>query len=94
MDEKRLAEIELMELDDYDNCVSDSTVRELIAEIRRLREALAFYGDVENYKNGIPFHESGPTASVPNATWSRNADNGYSARRALGLEPVPETPPG
>ena len=91
MDEKRLREIEesIILYRPVEVFTNPKTVFELIAEIRRLREALAFYGDVENYKNGIPFHESGPTASVPNATWSRNADNGYSARRALGLEPAP-----
>ena len=97
MDDKRLSEIEVI-LDECETTnelrrVMGSTgpLRELVAEIRKLREALAFYGDKKNYSSGIPFHESGPTASVPNATWSRNADNGYSARRALGLEPAPET---
>ena len=83
MDEKRLQEIE----ENYKICdwldIPDD-VTELLKEIHRLREALAFYGDASNYKDFIPGHES------LNGVW--NIDNRYRARVALGLEPAPETP--
>ena len=67
MDEKRLIEIEKsIGSQPY------SVVLEMIAEIRRLREALAFYADTDNYIGNYPVHES--------------IHFGDRARRALGLE--------
>ena len=76
MDEKRLSEIEKE--------LKGRTVRSLIAEIRRLREALAFYGDDKMYD----WHDKEMGVSYT------ELDRGKRARVALGLEPAPETPPG
>ena len=54
------------------------------AEIRKLREALAFYADDKMYD----WHDKEMGVSYT------ELDRGKRARVALGLEPAPETPPG
>ena len=92
MDEKRLSEIEVI-LDECETTnelrrVMGSTgpLRELVAEIRRLREALAFYGDKKNHclrfgRDAEHFFKGSEVAY----------DMGKRARVALGAAPAPET---
>ena len=62
------------------NASFTETYHQQVREIRKLREALAFYAD---YKNWVTHDED----SYP-AAWK---DCGQRARDARGLEPAPET---
>ena len=98
MDEKRLQEIDRRVnairyvFNGWDMVpLTIAEANELTTEIRKLREALAFYGDKASYR----------TLRKAN-TWQElimvtgdipiNKDDGAKARIALGLEHAPETP--
>ena len=80
MDEKRLKEIERIAFRSKRSEEDKFSLRECVVEIRKLREALAFYAA---YKNWVTDDED----SYP-AAWQ---DCGQRARDARGLQQPEET---
>jgi hypothetical protein len=92
MDEQRLAEIEAAH-EPHDNygrrwCFAcdrpaPCDARTLLAEVRRLREALAYYATSTPYAFGITVREGQPVDIPPEIL---RDDCGHRARTALGIQ--------
>ena len=86
MDEKRLKEIERIAFRSKRSEEDKFSLRECVVEIRKLREALAFYADKKNHclrlgRDAEHFFKGSEVAY----------DMGKRARVALGAAPAPES---